>query len=92
MHVSEQSTAGLISIGRPGRDDTITQWLKNEGERVETAEPLFEFQNLGMIHTVPSPAAGILRSIAVAEKGAVSLGAQVAIIETGPTGHSARAR
>jgi Biotin-requiring enzyme len=92
VHVSEQSTAGLISIGRPGRDDTITQWLKNEGERVETAEPLFEFQNLGIIHTVPSPAAGILRSIAVAEKGAVSLGAQVAIIETGPTGHSARAR
>ncbi len=68
---------------------TVTRWLKREGQRVEVGEPLLEVRcdppegsiEVGVDTQIPSPAAGILRAIAVAEDETVWIGARLAVID-----------
>ncbi|WP_312032921.1 biotin/lipoyl-containing protein, partial [Actinomadura latina] len=57
----------MPQLGESVTEGTVTRWLKKEGERVETDEPLLEVSTDKVDTEIPSPASGILTSITVAE-------------------------
>src|SRR5881394_1232177 len=67
-------------LGESVTEGTVTRWLKQEGERVEADEPLLEVSTDKVDTEIPSPAAGILSSITVAEDETVEVGAELAVI------------
>jgi pyruvate dehydrogenase E2 component (dihydrolipoyllysine-residue acetyltransferase) len=71
----------MPQLGESVTEGTVTRWLKKEGERVEVDEPLLEVSTDKVDTEIPSPASGILRSIAVDEDETVAVGAQLAVIE-----------
>ena len=71
----------MPQLGESVTEGTVTRWLKKEGERVEADEPLLEVSTDKVDTEIPSPASGILRSIAVDEDETVAVGAQLAVIE-----------
>jgi pyruvate dehydrogenase E2 component (dihydrolipoamide acetyltransferase) len=76
-------SVSMPQLGESVSEGTVTRWLKKEGERVERDEPLLEISTDKVDTEIPSPAAGILRSIAVAEDETVAVGAELATIDEG---------
>jgi pyruvate dehydrogenase E2 component (dihydrolipoamide acetyltransferase) len=58
---------------------TLVRWLRNEGQRVEKDEPLFELETDKALTEVTAPVSGILHQILVRE-GTVTCGAAIATI------------
>ncbi len=77
MSVSVQ----MPQLGESVTEGTVTRWLKKEGERVEADEPLLEVSTDKVNTEIPSPVAGILRGITVAEDETVAVGAELAVID-----------
>ncbi|MFI6347040.1 2-oxoglutarate dehydrogenase, E2 component, dihydrolipoamide succinyltransferase [Streptomyces sp. NPDC050560] len=73
----------LPALGESVTEGTVTRWLKAEGERVEADEPLLEVSTDKVDTEIPSPAAGVLSSIKVAEDETVEVGAELALIDDG---------
>ncbi|MET7508959.1 2-oxoglutarate dehydrogenase, E2 component, dihydrolipoamide succinyltransferase [Streptomyces albidoflavus] len=73
----------LPALGESVTEGTVTRWLKAEGERVEVDEPLLEVSTDKVDTEIPSPSAGILSSIKVAEDETVEVGAELAVIDDG---------
>ncbi|HEY0558817.1 MAG TPA: 2-oxoglutarate dehydrogenase, E2 component, dihydrolipoamide succinyltransferase [Frankiaceae bacterium] len=73
-------------LGESVSEGTVTRWLKKEGERVEVDEPLLEVSTDKVDTEIPSPSAGILSSIKVAEDETVEVGVELAVIDDGATG------
>src|SRR5689334_22609837 len=73
----------LPALGESVTEGTVTRWLKAEGERVEADEPLLEVSTDKVDTEIPSPAAGVLTSIKVAEDETVEVGAELAVIDDG---------
>ncbi|MGA5226816.1 2-oxoglutarate dehydrogenase, E2 component, dihydrolipoamide succinyltransferase [Streptomyces koyangensis] len=73
----------LPALGESVTEGTVTRWLKAEGERVEVDEPLLEVSTDKVDTEIPSPSAGVLSSIKVAEDETVEVGAELAIIDDG---------
>jgi len=73
----------MPELGESITEGTITRWLKQEGDRVEADEPLFEVSTDKVDTEVPSPVAGTLQSIKVKEDETVEVGAELAVISTG---------
>jgi pyruvate dehydrogenase E2 component (dihydrolipoyllysine-residue acetyltransferase) len=71
----------MPQLGESVTEGTVTRWLKKEGERVEADEPLLEVSTDKVDTEIPSPAAGILTKIIVAEDETVEVGAELAIID-----------
>src|SRR5215469_6208614 len=71
----------MPQMGESIAEGTVTKWLKNIGERVERDEPLFEISTDKVDAEIPSPAAGILTKILVAENQTVEINAVVAEID-----------
>jgi pyruvate dehydrogenase E2 component (dihydrolipoamide acetyltransferase) len=83
-------SVSMPQLGESVTEGTVTRWLKKEGERVEADEPLLEVSTDKVDTEIPSPVAGILRGITVAEDETVAVGAELAIIdETGAEGQAA---
>jgi 2-oxoglutarate dehydrogenase E2 component (dihydrolipoamide succinyltransferase) len=61
-------------------EGTITKWLKKTGDTVEKDEPLFEISTDKVDAEIPSPAAGVLTEIKVAEGATVGVNTVVAVI------------
>jgi 2-oxoglutarate dehydrogenase E2 component (dihydrolipoamide succinyltransferase) len=61
-------------------EGTITKWLKKAGDTVEKDEPLFEISTDKVDAEIPSPAAGVLTEIKVAEGATVGVNTVVAVI------------
>ncbi|MEV3871337.1 2-oxoglutarate dehydrogenase, E2 component, dihydrolipoamide succinyltransferase [Streptomyces sp. NPDC049906] len=76
-------SVSLPALGESVTEGTVTRWLKAEGERVELDEPLLEVSTDKVDTEIPSPAAGILASIKVAEDETVEVGAELAVIDDG---------
>jgi 2-oxoglutarate dehydrogenase E2 component (dihydrolipoamide succinyltransferase) len=76
-------SVSMPQLGESVTEGTVTRWLKKEGERVEADEPLLEVSTDKVDTEIPSPAAGVLREIAVGEDETVEVGAQLAVIEEG---------
>jgi pyruvate dehydrogenase E2 component (dihydrolipoamide acetyltransferase) len=85
-------SVSMPQLGESVTEGTVTRWLKKEGEHVEVDEPLLEVSTDKVDTEIPSPASGILRSIAVDEDETVAVGAQLAIIEDSETSESAPAQ
>ncbi|MFI6488236.1 2-oxoglutarate dehydrogenase, E2 component, dihydrolipoamide succinyltransferase [Streptomyces sp. NPDC050564] len=73
----------LPALGESVTEGTVTRWLKAEGERVEADEPLLEVSTDKVDTEIPSPVAGVLSSIKVAEDETVEVGAELAVIDDG---------
>ena len=73
-------------LGESVSEGTVTRWLKQEGDRVEADEPLLEVSTDKVDTEIPSPAAGVLKSIKVGEDETVEVGSELAVIEDGSGG------
>ncbi len=73
----------MPQMGESLAEGTVVRWLKKAGDRVELDEPLFELSTDKVDTDVPSSAAGVLKSIFVAEGQTVAVGARVAVIDDG---------
>jgi pyruvate dehydrogenase E2 component (dihydrolipoamide acetyltransferase) len=77
------TTVTMPELGESITEGTITRWLKQEGDRVEADEPLFEISTDKVDTEVPSPVAGVLHSIKVQADETVEVGAELAVIGGG---------
>src|SRR5262249_14091933 len=85
-------SVSMPQLGESVTEGTVTRWLKREGEHVDADEPLLEVSTDKVDTEIPSPVAGVLRGITVAEDETVAVGAQLAVIdEDGAAGGSADA-
>ncbi|MGB3414855.1 MAG: biotin/lipoyl-containing protein, partial [Microbacteriaceae bacterium] len=76
-------SVNLPALGESVTEGTVTRWLKAVGERVEVDEPLVEISTDKVDTEIPSPIAGVLEQILVAEDETVEVGAPLAIIGDG---------
>ncbi|MDX6276374.1 MAG: hypothetical protein QOJ72_502, partial [Nocardioidaceae bacterium] len=70
----------LPELGESVTEGTVTQWLKQVGDTVAVDEPLLEISTDKVDTEIPSPVAGTLLEIKVAEDETVDVGAELAII------------
>ena len=63
------------SLGESVTEATVSKWLKQVGEKVDSDEPLVELETDKVNVEVPSPLAGTLSSIKVKEGDTVEVGA-----------------
>ncbi|MEZ5170875.1 MAG: dihydrolipoamide acetyltransferase family protein [Acidimicrobiia bacterium] len=71
----------MPQLGETVTEGTITQWFKQPGDTVELDEPLFEVSTDKVDSEVPSPVAGVLREIVVAEGDTAQVGDRLAVID-----------
>jgi len=83
------TTVNMPQLGETVVEGTILKWLKQEGERVEQDEPLFEISTDKVDTEVPSSAAGVLTKILVPEGQTVAVGTPVAEIDGAAAGGAA---
>jgi 2-oxoglutarate dehydrogenase E2 component (dihydrolipoamide succinyltransferase) len=76
----------MPALGESVTEGTVTRWLKQEGDHVEVDEPLLEVSTDKVDTEIPSPAAGTLERIVVAEDETVDVGAELAVIGDGSGG------
>jgi 2-oxoglutarate dehydrogenase E2 component (dihydrolipoamide succinyltransferase) len=67
----------MPQMGVSVSEGTITRWLKQEGEHVESDEPLLEISTDKVDTEVPSPASGTLTQILVQEGETVDVGTKL---------------
>jgi 2-oxoglutarate dehydrogenase E2 component (dihydrolipoamide succinyltransferase) len=70
----------LPALGESVTEGTITRWFKAVGEQVAEDEPLFEVSTDKVDSEVPSPVAGFVTEILVAEGDTVDVGTRVAVV------------
>ena len=70
----------LPQLGETVTEGTITQWFKQVGDTVAADEPLFEVSTDKVDTEVPSPIAGVVTEIRVAEGETVDVGTVIAVI------------
>ena len=71
----------MPQLGETIAEGTIGRWLKRVGDAVEMDEPLVEIITDKVNAEVPSPAAGVLRSILVEEGETVDVGTEIAGVD-----------
>ena len=70
----------MPALGESVTEGTVTRWLKAVGDTVSADEPLLEVSTDKVDTEIPSPASGVLLSIAVGEDQTVAVGAQLGMI------------
>ncbi len=73
----------LPELGESVTEGTVTRWLKQVGDAVETDEPLLEISTDKVDTEIPSPFSGTLQEILVQEDETVEVGAALARIGDG---------
>ena len=76
--MSERVT--MPALGESVTEGTVSRWLKNVGDAVAVDEPLLEVSTDKVDTEIPSPVAGILQEILVAEDETVPVGTDLAVI------------
>ncbi len=76
----------MPALGESVTEGTVTRWLKQVGERIEIDEPLLEVSTDKVDTEIPSPIAGVLEEILVAEDETVAVGTELARIGGGEAG------
>ena len=71
------------SLGESVTEATVSKWLKQVGEQVDSDEPLVELETDKVNVEVPSPLAGTLSSINVKEGETVEVGALLGEVNKG---------
>jgi 2-oxoglutarate dehydrogenase E2 component (dihydrolipoamide succinyltransferase) len=80
--MSERVT--MPALGESVTEGTVTRWLKNVGDAVAIDEPLLEVSTDKVDTEIPSPVAGTLQEILVAEDETVAVGTDLAVVGDGP--------
>jgi pyruvate dehydrogenase E2 component (dihydrolipoamide acetyltransferase) len=70
----------MPQMGESIFEGTITKWLKKPGDTVQRDEPLFEISTDKVDAEIPSPAAGVLSEIKIAEGATVQINTVVGVI------------
>ncbi|MFC0504384.1 2-oxoglutarate dehydrogenase, E2 component, dihydrolipoamide succinyltransferase [Micromonospora costi] len=70
----------MPALGESVTEGTVTRWLKQVGDTVEVDEPLLEVSTDKVDTEIPSPVAGTLLEIKVAEDETAEVGAPLAVI------------
>ena len=73
----------LPALGESVTEGTVTRWLKSIGDTVEVDEPLLEVSTDKVDTEIPSPVAGTLQEIRVAEDETAEVGSVLAVIGSG---------
>ena len=76
--MSERVT--MPALGESVTEGTVSRWLKNVGDAVAVDEPLLEVSTDKVDTEIPSPMAGVLQEILVAEDETVAVGTDLAVI------------
>lgn len=84
-------SVNLPALGESVTEGTVTRWLKKVGDRVEVDEPLVEVSTDKVDTEIPSPVAGVLEAILVAEDETVEVGTALATVGDGSGGGEAPA-
>jgi pyruvate dehydrogenase E2 component (dihydrolipoamide acetyltransferase) len=84
--MSERVT--MPALGESVTEGTVTRWLKEVGESVAVDEALLEVSTDKVDTEIPSPVAGTLQEILVAEDETVPVGTDLAVIGDGPAAPS----
>ena len=71
------------SLGESITEATVSKWLKQVGEKVDSDEPLVELETDKVNVEVPSPLSGTLSSIEVKEGDTVEVGALLGLVNEG---------
>jgi len=71
------------SLGESVTEATVSKWLKQVGEEVDTDEPLVELETDKVNVEVPSPLSGTLSSIKVKEGDTVGVGTLLGLVSSG---------
>jgi len=71
------------SLGESITEATVSKWLKQVGETVDTDEPIVELETDKVNLECPSPCSGILTSIKVKEGSIVEVGALLGTVKEG---------
>ena len=71
------------SLGESVTEATVSKWLKQVGEKVDSDEPLVELETDKVNVEVPSPLSGTLSSIKVKEGDTVEVGGLLGIVNEG---------
>src|SRR5215470_17746304 len=71
----------MPQMGESIFEGTITKWLKKPGDKVERDEPLFEISTDKVDAEIPSPSAGVLKEIKIAEGQTVPIQTVVGVID-----------
>jgi len=79
-------SVNLPALGESVTEGTVTRWLKNVGDRVEVDEPLLEVSTDKVDTEIPSPVAGVVEEILVAEDETVEVGTALVRIGDGSAG------
>ena len=85
-------SVNLPALGESVTEGTVTRWLKNVGDRVEVDEPLLEVSTDKVDTEIPSPIAGVIEAILVAEDETVEVGTPLVIIGDGSGSTNAAAQ
>ena len=72
----------MPQMGESIAEGTVSRWLKKAGDEVKRDQPIFEISTDKVDAEIPSPSAGVLAEILVAEGATVAVNTVVARIET----------
>ena len=81
----------LPQLGETVTEGTITRWFKKVGDTIAADEPLFEISTDKVDTEVPSPVAGVVTELRVAEGDTVPVGAVIAVVDVGAAAAAAPA-
>ncbi|MGH3835921.1 MAG: 2-oxoglutarate dehydrogenase, E2 component, dihydrolipoamide succinyltransferase, partial [Pseudonocardiaceae bacterium] len=70
----------MPALGESVTEGTVTRWLKQVGDTVEVDEPLLEVSTDKVDTEIPSPVAGALLEIVVAQDETAEVGAKLAMV------------
>ncbi|GAB2939883.1 2-oxoglutarate dehydrogenase, E2 component, dihydrolipoamide succinyltransferase [Micromonospora polyrhachis] len=76
----EHTVVKMPALGESVTEGTVTRWLKEVGDTVEADEALLEVSTDKVDTEIPSPAAGTLLEIKVAQDDTAEVGAALAVI------------
>src|SRR3972149_5212532 len=74
----------MPQLGETVAEGTVAKWYKKVGDTVKADETLFDVETDKVNIEIPSPVAGVIAEIVVAEGATAKVGARLAVIrETG---------
>ncbi|MGC4852395.1 2-oxoglutarate dehydrogenase, E2 component, dihydrolipoamide succinyltransferase [Micromonospora sp. DT4] len=76
----EGTPVKMPALGESVTEGTVTRWLKQVGDTVEVDEPLLEVSTDKVDTEIPSPVAGTVLEIKVAEDETAAVGADLVVI------------
>ena len=80
------------TLGESVTEATVSKWLKSEGEKVSSDEPLVELETDKVNVEVPSPLSGVLEKINVSEGETVEVGSLLGSVSSAITESSKKTK